>query len=69
MLKRIWNFIYKDLGYSIEKRIYYYESEPFLGYIICSDWRFLGLHGFDRIAICHDKKSLDKELELRDINL
>lgn len=67
MLKKILNFLFRDEGYSVESRIYHYDNEPYKGYILYSNWVCFGIPGCDIIEICHDKKSMQKELDIRNI--
>jgi hypothetical protein len=69
MLKKISNFIYKEKGYFVQEIVYHYKAEPSLGYILCFGWKVFGISGYSLTAICCDKKTLDKEVELRRITL
>ena len=59
MLKTIINFLFNEnVGYFINEHVYYYEGQPYIGYVICQGFRFFGVYGYTRIAHAHDKQTL-----------
>jgi hypothetical protein len=69
MLKRFIHFLFHGCGWSVENRIYYYEGKPYMGYILCYDYVMFGIPTYDRVAACHDKEALQRELDIRGIVL
>lgn len=62
-------FGFKHIGYVAVKHIYYDGIEPCIGYGLYYKYKLLWLDCYDRVAICHNKEYLEKELSIREINL
>ena len=58
-----------DCGYSILKRTYNYLGNPHVGYVLVKNYRIFWIHGYDRIEVFIDKKSLNEYLELNSIKI
>jgi len=63
-------FGFKHIGYVAVSRIYYADGiEPCVGYELCYKYKLLWLDCYERVAVCHDKEYLQKELDIRQIEL
>jgi hypothetical protein len=58
-----------NAGYSTLDRIYYYDGKSYLGYVLVKNYTIFWINGYDRIAICSDKKELNETLERLKIKL
>jgi hypothetical protein len=67
--KKIKYFIYHENGYTTEKRIYQYGIDFYIGYILYYEYHILGIVGYDKIGIFHDKNHLDNFIKISNIKL
>ena len=58
-----------NTGYFIDKLVYYYEGEPYLGYILCQGYVLFVIPGYDRVGIYCDKESLLNSMKILGIKL
>ena len=69
-MKRIWNFFFNpNVGYVLHSHFYDFEGNTFIGYVICKEFRFMGLYGYDRIAFCIDMNEVRETLTRLGISL
>lgn len=66
-MKKLKYFLFHNVGYRIEELIYDFGCKPYKGYILYYEWSLFGIRGTETVAICCDKKSLEKELTIRDL--
>lgn len=56
-----------NTGYFINNIRYYYNSKPYLGFQLCKGYRIFGIPGYDTLALCCDRESLENELKVLNI--
>ena len=69
LIKFIKNGFNTNTGYSTFDRIYHYGGKPYLGYVLVKNYNMFWIPGYDRIAICCDKRELNETLEKLKIKL
>ncbi len=61
--------LFKDLGYNIYTQVYYYNGQPYEGYVLQKGYRIFGIPCWTRIVSCCDSEELLKEFITREIPL
>ena len=56
-----------NLGYTIIKRGYTYDGNPYVGYTLVKNYKMFWLPGYDRIGVFSDRETLDKYIEIHSI--
>jgi hypothetical protein len=54
-----------NTGFFVNKRPYtHVDGKNYVGYELCQGYVILGIPGYQRLDLCHDKNSLDETLEI-----
>ena len=58
-----------NLGYTVNERIYTYNSKPHLGYVVVKNYIIFWITGYTRIGLFVDRKAMKEYLELNSIKI
>ena len=61
-------FFNLNTGYFIKSRLYEYNNDFCIGYLICRGYSIFYIPGYDVIAYCCDKDTLIRNLKQLNIN-
>ena len=53
-----------NTGFFVNERPYDHDGKPYIGYELCKGYVILGIPSYQRIDLCHNKKSLDETLDI-----